>query len=103
MVSVHIKAILWAESSAISKNWLAPERAVSSLPERLFNMSKHHSTQKIKIYTILLLKGVCSLAARCSKANNQVRLVQGKVWFILDADSWWWEWVNICPKNKYIK
>ena len=35
------------------------------------------------------------LAAHCSKANRQARLVERKVWFISDASNWgerggWW-------------
>ena len=48
-----------------------------------------------------LLPSVCvgGLAAPCSKANKQARLVERKVCFISDADNWGCGRVaNICPK-----
>ena len=42
------------------------------------------------------------MAAGCSKAKRQARLVEGKVCFISDADSWvgsgWQRVVDICPE-----
>ena len=44
-------------------------------------------------------KSVCDLlAARCSKANKQPRLVERKVCFISDAGNWGQGRVDICPK-----
>ena len=44
-------------------------------------------------------KSVCDhLAARCSKANKQPRLVERKVCFISDAGNWGQGRADVCPK-----